>query len=144
MSADDELERLEQALSRLRAIGEAEEHLMLEQMADQSPDTSWPPAPNTAHPWMEQYARFARQMMDEHDRYAFVLAVRQPLRFTADPYPITADTAGSQLMMNVSEARGPAPYVGTPFVYAWKVAVDKYQRWVAGEAALLYREVSRG
>jgi hypothetical protein len=144
MAEDYELQRLNQALARSRAIGEAEEHVMLEQMADQSPDTSWPPAPNTAHPWMEQYARIARQMMDEHDRYAFVLAVRQPLRFTADPYPVTADAAGSQLMMNVRKARGLAPYVGTPFVYEWRVAVDKYQRWVAGDSTPVYREVSRG
>ncbi len=37
---------------------------------------------------------------------------------------------------------GTAPYVGPPFVYAWRVAVDELGRMVAGEAWRQYLDAS--
>lgn len=142
MTDDEEMRRLEQALSQLRAIGEAELHVALEQQADASPDYSWPPAPNTAHPWHEKHADTVRHYMTEGQWDVMVAPPRKPLhRLLSQPMDAAPrfDDRPQPIRMEVRRAAGLAPYVGREFVYEWKVAVDPYNRWVAGDATPRYR-----
>lgn len=135
---DDGLKRLEEALAWLKAVADAEHHVHLEQMFDASQDHSWPPAPNTAHPSLERHAEFVRQLMDRGEYRVLLAAPRPPLHrmLTIDPAaPIELDDR-DPTVLDVRRAAGAAPWVGDPFVWEWRVAVDpKTNRWVAGDSA---------
>lgn len=137
MSEEGARRRLDEAFTRLRAVAAAEEHVLLEQVAASTPDFSWPPAPNTVHPWMASKADFVRGLMAKGEYRVLLAAPRKPLyRFISEPEqdPSTLAPADDVLHLDVRRCMGAAPFVGDPFVYVWKVAVDKYNRWVAGES----------
>lgn len=147
---DDELRRFDEAMARLRAVADAQEHVALEQAAAETPDHTWPPAPNTEHPWMARHARFVREWMTDDSHYQVLLAApRKPLyRFISEPETDVTVDANDHLVLDIRRCVGAAPFVGDPFVYMWKVAVDKYQRWVAGDSRPEYMpwsvQVARG
>lgn len=133
---DDELCRFDEAMGRMKAVAEAQEHVWLEETAAATPVHSWPPGPNTAHPSFEQQAPFVRRLMDE-DRYMVHLPVHKPLwRFIAEPETDpTADGPKTVTLVVRKVATTLAPYVGDPYGYVWRVAVDEStNRWVSGDA----------
>lgn len=136
MSEDETDRRLDTAFARLRAIAAAEEHVMLEQAAADTPDQAWPPDPNTEHPWMTRHAGFVRQWMADDRHYNVVLPVQPPRHrmFTMDPAAPVEPTSNDQVMLDIHRCFNLAPYVGDPFVWMWKYATDRYGRWVAGDS----------
>ena len=52
----------------------------------------------------------------------------------ADPFELSWEP----VLLTRYKCRGPAPYVGAPYVYEWWVAVDKYGHGVGGREA--YRQ----
>lgn len=135
--SDDEIQRrLNEALTRIRAVADAEEHVMLEQAAADSPDQSWPPAPSTEHPWMERHAGFVRDWMTDDSHYNVMLPVQPPRhRFFAMGMDAPIEPAvNDKVRLDIHRTFDLAPYVGEPFVWMWKYAADQYGRWVAGES----------
>lgn len=104
---------------------------------DGVPVLSWPPAPDTVHPVFQGAAPTVRQLM-ARSLSAIRLVRPEPLSAATfdDPKPNGPNQADH--VLTVREAVGPAPYVGRPFCYAWRVAVDGANRWVAGPADMLY------
>lgn len=127
-------EALDALFGRIRAVAEAQEVVGLESMFMESADESWPPMPLTQHPWMERHARMVRYLMDRGE-YTIMLAVQKPLRTRLFALGEDVTPVGDEkLMLNVERVVARAPYVGDPFWYEWRVAVDQFKRWVAGEA----------
>lgn len=135
MSEEEIAARLDQALTRLRALAEAEEVVNLEEQAILSPDFTWPPSPSTAHPALEQHAEFVRQWGFARGEQAICLpGPRKPVyRFITEPETEPTIAPSNSILLVVQRVYRPAPYVGRPFVYGWLVAADRYQRWIADD-----------
>lgn len=136
MSADELEAALDAVLGRLRAIAEAQEVVGLEEKFIESADESWPPMPLTQHPWMERHARIVRELMGRGE-WTIMLTVQKPLKLRLLSDEDVTRMDDNRLMLNVERVVAKAPYVGDPFWYGWRVAVDKYKRWVAGEATVV-------
>jgi hypothetical protein len=77
--------------------------------------------PDTHHPHYDTEAEILREMLAPgHRSTAVVTWANQP-----EPERPT---------LRIQKAYGQAPWVGSPFVYMWWVAVDENDRWVAGPA----------
>jgi len=57
--------------------------------------------------------------------------------FTEVESPVAAPSFKTRLLHRQT-CRGPAPYVGRPFVYEWFAAVDELGRAIAGESHIEY------
>lgn len=93
--------------------------------------------PDTEHPAYAREAPTIRRLLAE-GRYA--VQVAQPPKRTAGyfPYSPIDDEVLKVRTLDVKRVTGPAPYVGKPFAYTWKAAVDDLGRWVAGPAEIVY------
>jgi hypothetical protein len=95
-----------------------------------------PPDPMTAHPSVEYCADFARHLSAE-GRDVITLAARPAIhRFRAIEDPMMG--APKPVTFAVQRCYGLAPFVGQPFHYEWRVAVDAYGRHIAGPAELVH------
>jgi hypothetical protein len=94
--------------------------------------------PDTEHPTYRQDAELIRQYLDRHS-----LVVAEPsgpplvASYQQQDTPVSEPSARPRTL-TVQKARGPVPYVGRPFAYEWRVAVDEAGRWVAGPAEVVY------
>lgn len=133
---EDELRRLDEALARLKAVADAEHHVHLEQVFAESPDAVWPPAPNTAHPSFERQADVVRQLIERGEHTVLLPAPMRPLaRWLADPDPPEGFLPPELIRLEVRRCMGLAPWSGRPYVYMWRVAVERStNRWVAGDS----------
>jgi hypothetical protein len=87
--------------------------------------------PMQCHPAYAGWSESIRRTMD---------AVDQPYHITAPSFRRSAgvyDTIDERIF-TVKKAWGLAPYVGPPFVYMWRVAVDDLGRSVSGESWIEY------
>jgi hypothetical protein len=83
--------------------------------------------PDTEHPaYSGHSASLIRSMLTSTQHAALEI-------FTTNPEPEKRTD-----LLTIRKAAGPAPYVGKPFAYTWKVAVDSKDRWVAGSAEIVY------
>lgn len=136
---DDPMRRLDEVMAQLKALGEAQEHVWLEGKFAASPDPSWPPAPNTAHPSLQDMADSVRRTMAKDDCWQVCYAVRRPLKVTDFDTDPSIDDFPQTRVLDVERAMGAAPYVGDRFIYMWRVAVDRAtNRWVAGDSWVEY------
>lgn len=62
------------------------------------------------------------------------LPTTRPIRLITEPEPVDIAPVFNYQTLDLHTCWGKAPYVGPPFVYAWRVAVDELGRMVAGEA----------
>jgi hypothetical protein len=91
--------------------------------------------PDTEHPAYAREAPSIRRFIAE-GRYTVAVAVPPKLSFAEPLSPYEPELRIRHL--DVKRAMAAAPYVGDPFVYAWKAAVDEVGRWVAGPAEIVY------
>lgn len=108
----------------------------LEEGLQASPDHLWPPPPKTAHPWLAGSERFVRDLI-EAGRHDVVIPFRKPVRsllMESDPTVVADNT----VTLTVVKAWRPAPYTDVPFIYVWKVAMDRHGRWVTGDSWPVY------
>lgn len=116
---------------------------VLEEALEASGDHSWPPAPNTAHPYFDHAAPFVRRLMDEGKHVVLLPGPIKPLyHYLIDLEPDPTSIQDTRVVLDVRRVSEPAPYVGDPFDYRWRVAVDRHGRWVAGDSWPQYRPVS--
>lgn len=95
------------------------------------------PSPGDCHPALRRIAHAIVPMLDadQPDRLHIQIPLPpklQPLK--SDPGPLTADDVlgPPTSLLTIRRAWGPAPYVGRPFVYTWRVATDELGRHIAG------------
>lgn len=144
VNPDDELRRLDEALARLKAVADAEHHVHLEQMFSASQDHSWPPAPNTEHPSLADSAPSIRRTMQRDDCYQVNYVVRRRPRIMGFSDDLIEPPELPIRTLQVRKAwTNKVPFVGEPFVYVWKVAVDDTNRWVAGDSWVEHPRRSR-
>jgi hypothetical protein len=105
-----------------------------------SDSTEQPPAPETCHPALTGLAGSVRNALDRDSsmhqiRYP---VLRSPRFVSREIDPVPSSIGYSVRTMTVSKAVAPAPFVGDPFVYMWKVATDDLGRHVAGSSWIEY------
>lgn len=135
MSEDEIRRRLDEAFARIRAVGEAQEHVWLEQKFAESPDVfAWPPAPNTAHPSFERQSSFVRGLIAEGKHTVLLAPPPRRARFYAVDDEVDFDMP-DPIRLEVRRCWALAPWSGRPYVYMWRVGVEsKSNRWVAGDS----------
>lgn len=124
-------------LSRLAAIVEARaarvQDAQFEQALADAPEFVWPPDPGTAHPSLERHAVAVRQLMAQ-GRAAVWVPVHPSPRTLFDRSPTAQSMQPAPTALQVELVERPAPYAGSPYRYAWQVAVEHCtNRWVATE-----------
>lgn len=102
--------------------------------------------PGTQHASIsESTANAVRRMMSDGARDVRVPILRNAAadyRAEGASAPVSA-ISDAVAVFNVKTAAAPAPFVGDPIlnlaVYLWRIAVDEYGRWIAGEARLVWQ-----
>lgn len=100
------------------------------------------PMPGEFHPAYERHRRWLLAWLNEWpglvspDLHDVAVPVLPKVQWANDDSPAVRDI--QTVILTKRWACGPAPYVGRPFVYAWRVGVDKYGRMVAGDARIQY------
>lgn len=87
------------------------------------------PHPGMVHPSLTRQSSIIRHIMSEGPGMVYIPKYSRRDRFA----PVPTEITGTHIVLHVREAIGLAPYVGDPFVYSWRVAVDDYGRYVAEE-----------
>lgn len=100
-----------------------------------------PPAPGEWHPayQCDALAAALRDFLESSMSTTLRLPFPPPCRFPAAVEPLVPELG--ELPCHVLTKRkvmGPAPYVGRPFVYVWRCAIDELGRAVAGPAHIVY------
>lgn len=95
-------------------------------------------APDTCHPAYAGRYPWLRDWLNEPDgRDHLVIMFPRPVRvWTEADADVTTVPEPPRHMLTRRKARGPAPYVGRPYVYQWRVAVDGLGRQVAGSVEI--------
>lgn len=97
-----------------------------------------PPAPDTCHP---AYTNQAHAIRNHLHRSAVTVVSPDPIATITYPEgsdkPLTG-LATARHLLTVQRCAGPAPFVGDPFWYEWKVAVDVLDRHVAGPTEIVH------
>lgn len=138
MSDGELMRRLEQLQAQVSAVADAEEIVRLEQLADEIPPL--PYSPYTAHPIYEQHAAFVRQLMAQDEYMVRVPDARKPLhRLISEPEPNPLSFTDNTLTLEVRRRFSTAPFVGEEYRYVWRVAVDKYERWIGDDVVEVWR-----
>ena len=133
MSEDEIRRRLDEAFARIRAVGEAQEHVWLEQKFAESPEHAWPPMPGTAHPSLERMAAGVRGLMARGE-HTVHYHVPRPLKIWQEDTEVDPFGAPDPLrVLNVHKVASAAPWTERPYRYAWRVAVGDGGRWIAAE-----------
>jgi hypothetical protein len=95
--------------------------------------------PGTHHPALEGIAKGVRGAIDAGNRHDIVYPVPSKPVFAREIPTAWEFEPMKTKTMRVERCAGPAPYVGRPFCYTWRAAVDDVGRWVGGtEVELQY------
>jgi hypothetical protein len=92
--------------------------------------------PDTEHPAYQEQAAMIRHLMETRRGVILLPKLDRARSFEALESQTFETTTTESTMLMIKNAYGPAPYVGKPFCYVWKVAVDELERWVAGPAEI--------
>lgn len=105
--------------------------------------TTMPPVPLEWHPayrgetWLLDWLNDVGQYRGLAD-LVLPRCVRPTLAYTDDPDSEAVTIR--QTILTRKRAAGPAPYVGRPFHYEWRYALDHVGRGIAGESRIVYDE----
>lgn len=132
MSEDEIQRRLDEAFARIRAVGEAQEHVWLEQKFAESPDHAWPPMPGTAHPSLDRMAAGVRRLMARGE-HTVHYHVPRPMKWTIDTEADVSADVDPLGVLQVERVAAAAPWTEWPYRYVWRVAVGDGGRWIAAD-----------
>jgi hypothetical protein len=108
------------------------ESVKLDIQAERAADHRWPPLPSSAHPALAAQASFVRSLMAA-GRTTILLPRPARLSSFLDYSDTAAMLTPEHQTLTVRRVAAPAPYVGDPYCLVWSVAVDRANRWVAGD-----------
>lgn len=94
-----------------------------------------PPAPMTHDAFYERQADWLRRWMQERLDPAIV-PITAPTHYSGDESAFGPEP--ERRVLTIKRAIGKAPYVGRPFVYEWRIAIDDDGHYVTGEAEQRY------
>lgn len=92
--------------------------------------------PDTEHPAYQAQAAMIRHLMETRRGAILLPKLPRAQLFEASASQTVETTTIETTTLMIRNAYGPAPYVGKPFCYVWRVAVDELERWVAGPAEI--------
>jgi hypothetical protein len=96
------------------------------------------PMPGTCHPDLLAIRDRVLPLLERSDPGPVVYLESDLEEAASPPGGALSRAMPERAHLTMRKCWGPAPYVGRPFAYVWKVAVDDNGRAIAGEARIEY------